>query len=506
MEPSRSYSLVEEINSIIISLSDEKISKQTITSAVEKIMAYIISHFSSTNANIGNSLKTLEDRLKQSKFESLTIRVYHATTEFIFKKNIQHLDEYLKQWAEQSNHIERRDEAQNTIMTYFKNKIEILLDLKNLNLTELPNIFNLFFMSNRLPTELNLSRNRLTSLPMEIFQIDRLRNLNLSHNSALTGIPMEILNLNPRCIVDLSGTSLSQGVLNNLRTATEVPGYQGPRISYSMFDVNPRGIETKSIEDSLKGLYEIAKKPYVPFLPGNGIDENELKSWLSRLSYMADYKASPKRREWLVSKVLDYLTLADKNPKFRESFGITIVGAAETCGDRVALSILKVGINYRLATIDTSNLKELAEFHVRGVWATNLLENIAREKILILPFFDEIEVYLGYQVMLKTRLQLPIDIEEMLYFTCSALTEKDLEQATLFVSEKLENESARLEFLINEKKWLKALSEKYPIEYQGLDKEKEASSEKAETQEESNQVQEKFRQGLIELTKCALTE
>jgi Leucine-rich repeat (LRR) protein len=372
------------------------------------------------------------------------------------------------------------------------------LDLCNNGLITIPSEINQLINL----VELNLKNNRIRTIPPEIGQLDKLICLNLQ-TTRLTGIPSEILHLSKECMICLDGTPLSQAILENFRTIMAAPGYAGPRISYSMVNANPRGIEPKSIEDSLKGLYEIAQRFYVPFLPGNGIDENELKSWLSRLSYMADYKASPERRQWLVAKVLDYLALADKDPKFRESFGITIVGAAETCGDRVALSIIKIGIDYRLTTIDISNLKELADFLIRGVWATNLLEGIAREKIPTLPFFDEIEVYLGYPVKLKERLQLPIDVDEMLYFTCSALTEEDLEQAALSVIAKLESEVARFDFLVTEKKWQKALSEKYPFEYQSLIDERAMSEEKVPTKNYTH-LQESFKVGLIDLTKRAL--
>jgi hypothetical protein len=51
------------------------------------------------------------------------------------------------------------------------------------------------------------------------------------------------------------------------------------------------------------------------------------------------------------------------------------------------------------------------------------LEQIAREKVKTLRFVDEIEVYLAYPVKLKERLDLQIDVKDMLYFGCSGVTE-----------------------------------------------------------------------------------
>lgn len=65
-----------------------------------------------------------------------------------------------------------------------------------------------------------------------------------------------------------------------------------------------------------------------------------------------------------------------------------------------------------------------------------MLETIARNKIPTLSFFDELKVYLGYPIKLKQQLDIPIDAQGMLYFSCSVLKPKDLQEAKDFVLSK----------------------------------------------------------------------
>lgn len=355
--------------------------------------------------------------------------------------------------------------------------------------------------------ELELNNNELRTLPGEIGQLSNLRKLNLNYNWALTGIPMEMLNLNRECIIDISqGMSLSQTVLDNLRSIVTAPGYTGPKFSYSMAHTIPQDLQRKTIEESLASLYKIVGRPYEKLnnIPGEDVREPALKAWLSRLSYMSDYKASPEKKRWLAENILGYLQLADKDKDFRQVFNGIIDGAAVTCGDRVALSVVHLGIHHKLATIDLSNMKELAHFLIRGVFAMSLLEEIARNKVPTLPFFDEIEVYLGYPVMLKDKLQLPIDIQGMLHFNSSALTQRDLEDAASFVEKKLNDENACLDFLITDDKWLKSLSLNFPQEYASIENERSKGGEAATSKEELIQLQTKRNQSLVELSKQAL--
>ena len=327
----------------------------------------------------------------------------------------------------------------------------------------------------------------------------------MAYNYSLSGLPTEILNLPSTCYIELTGCGLSPTVIERLRAAADAPGYQGPRISYSIREAS-RDNSNQSVEELLKGLYGDAGQPYerLSNIPGEIVTDKTLQPWLSRLSYMKDYSNSPARKQWLVTNILKYLKLAAENLEFRRQFAAIINDASETCGDRMALSILHLGIAYKLATVDLRDMKALADFLGRGVWAIEMLEVCARQKISTFLLFDEIEVYLAYPVMLKERLHLPIDVEEMLYFGFSALTAGDLNAAEGFVNGSLTNKEAYYNFLIHHDKWKEALVLNYPVGYANLERSKDQETEAAVTEDAYEAIKARYETGLIELTKKAL--
>jgi hypothetical protein len=155
--------------------------------------------------------------------------------------------------------------------------------------------------------------------------------------------------------------------------------------------------------------------------------------------------------------ILSHLDLAERNEGFRHCFFTIIDGAAATCGDRVALSVLHLGIVNRSLTLDKTNLKGFADFLIHGPWMLEQLEGVAREKVKTLRFVDEIEVYLAYPVKLKERLRLQIDVEDMLYFGCSGVTEHDLENAARGIEGVLQETDAVANILVQRQDWIEAL-------------------------------------------------
>ena len=105
---------------------------------------------------------------------------------------------------------------------------------------------------------------------------------------------------------------------------------------------------------------------------------------------MADYNVGGERQKNLAKSVVGYLEKANEDPDFRSTFLAVINDAAETCGDRMALSVINLSIAHQIQTNDLSDMKSLAHLLTRGVWTMKTLENIAREKVKSLPFVDEI--------------------------------------------------------------------------------------------------------------------
>ncbi len=295
-----------------------------------------------------------------------------------------------------------------------------------------------------------------------IISLHNLQGLDLAFTS-LTSLPIEIFDLPSTCTVDITGCPFSSSVLERIRERTSSPDYNGPRISHS---INDRVTTTsdRPLEELLPELYNLINKPQPQFsaLLQSSINAASLATWLGRIAYTADFQKGKESQVKLALKIAEYLELAENDPAFREHFFRVIENAATTCGDKVTLSIIYLGIARRLAKTSLDDIAGLSYLLIHGVWAIDELEKIAREKIATLPFFDEVEVYLGYFIKLRERLNLPLDVEEMLYWRCSSLSQTDIENAYNAVSAKIQSVQNQAEFLVSQPIWIKALTKKDP--------------------------------------------
>jgi hypothetical protein len=354
---------------------------------------------------------------------------------------------------------------------------------------------------------LYLSSNQLTPIPSEIGQLQKLRALDISRNTTMQGLANELLHLTHNCEIRLDETGFSQHVLNNLQQACNTPGYQGPRISFSMEHMEQRhNGELKPLDTLIAELFSVLEEDAKDFPKLNELSNEQkgtIRSWLSRLSDTADYKRKGEFQKTFVKQIVGYLQQANDNDSFRDKFLIIIDGATKTCGDRVSLSILHVGIAARLCKI--KDIQLLSQFLVQTVWPVQMLEEIARKKTETLNFFDEIEVYLGYPIMLRERLGLEIDVQEMLYFRCSALTQQDLNAAAEYVEMQQQDEEAACAFLSEQEDWKVALRAPYPERCEEIDEENYQELEAAgEDQGKLDQLDKNLQQRWKALTAWAL--
>jgi hypothetical protein len=204
------------------------------------------------------------------------------------------------------------------------------------------------------------------------------------------------------------------------------------------------------IEKILKTFVRFNDNQQQPLDTKNIKNTTNLRLWLNRISYIKEFK-SPTTNTTLTSRVLKYVEMANSNPEFREMFELVISDAAETCGDRMALSVVKLDVLYQLA--DTKEEAKREKILINGVWTLSILEDVARQKVEQLRvsrcMVDEIEVYLAYPIRLKERLGIPIVLSDMLYYGMSHVTESDLEFAEEMVRSTVTNEELRKEFLEN---------------------------------------------------------
>lgn len=370
----------------------------------------------------------------------------------------------LNRWARNESRetdSEWRKAREEIIYSYVNNKPTLLL--RDCGLHSLPDIFDHPHF-NRLES-ICLQNNQLTVLPTSIGNLQSLLSLSFYNNPTLATLPEEILQLPSTCTVCICNCNFSESFLERLSDIVNAPGYSGPEICYSMTHFYPLG-ETPSIEESLKKFYTIIGKEYNE-LP-NIVALPSLSVWMYKLSGTADFKNRTLQTAFITT-IIEYLERANKDPSFREVLSATILDAVNTCGDRVALSIVKLGVTYKLSIINSKDIQGLHHLLIRGVWTLELLHQLARQKIQALRIFDEIEVYLGYPIALKESLNIPIDIKNMLYFRCSMLTPKDLELAKNTVLNAIHNEEEHINFLIQQPQWLEALKANYKERFTAIE-------------------------------------
>lgn len=136
------------------------------------------------------------------------------------------------------------------------------------------------------------------------------------------------------------------------------------------------------------------------------------------------------------SSVTEWLSRLETDPALRGDTFTLSVGATESCEDRVSHTFNRMR-QLRL-TSDVAGgayderLPELLTL-ARGMFRLDQLETISAEHARAIPDADEVEVYLGYQVMLRERLALPLDTADMRWFVASDVTPEDLDRAEVRV-------------------------------------------------------------------------
>lgn len=344
-------------------------------------------------------------------------------------------------------------------------------------------------------------KSAIITLPSTIENLTKLRVLSLKECYSLRALPNEILKLPFRCRLDLERCRLSNLVRDRLIRAARAEGYRGPRICF-LSEGSSKETLHLSIETALTATFFNANEEPLPLINLLNLDEQQtetITNWLNRLRDTADANSAGK--SGFYRTIIGYLQLAENHSEFRELFLQILQDASLTCGDRVSLSILHLGIAARKVMCDKSDLKMYVEL-LKGLKALELLEKVARAKVETLPFVDEIEVYLGYPVKLKDALNLPIDIDFMRFYGCSGITEADLQSAKAFVLSAISNPDLLLAEFVKNDDWVKALKSKYSDQFALI----EISKEQALDADEPNyiEIEKDYHQALISLSKEAL--
>lgn len=179
---------------------------------------------------------------------------------------------------------------------------------------------------------------------------------------------------------------------------------------------------------------------------------------LRDLTRTADYQNSEDSRRDLARRVVDVLGALEHSAELREQCFAAAREGLGTCGDRVALTFSDVEVATQASRLkdDPGGLQKLA----RGLFRLDLVNQIALERInagrshvaelgmqVVQPAaqsdVDEVEVALGYRILLAEALELPGQPRRMLYERCANLDEERLEAARRRVLQ-LERQSPEL--------------------------------------------------------------
>ena len=154
----------------------------------------------------------------------------------------------LDEWETRGRASEKRMEAVRRILRFLSSQFMSTLDLSDLNLEDLPPIFDKEPIVNRL-SELNLNNNRLEALPLDVCHIEQLTVLRLNKNKlthlppeigmlegleelyleknyGLTQVPTQIFSLPFGCKINLEVSSLTLSTIKLISDfiSSEVPG------------------------------------------------------------------------------------------------------------------------------------------------------------------------------------------------------------------------------------------------------------------------------------------
>lgn len=172
--------------------------------------------------------------------------------------------------------------------------------------------------------------------------------------------------------------------------------------------------------------------------------------------------------------ILDTLALL-KEKAHEELFKEVIPKACATCGDRISLSILQLGIVKKIFGLDKTNPLAVATL-LEKVWFLDLLEQIATTKNLEFRArdldVDPLEVYLAYPLELKQKLDLPIDVSQMRFLTLSCLVKTDFASAYESVIKQKKEKKPFLDYLICHQTWIETLEKVETLKMEEIKAEK----------------------------------
>lgn len=306
---------------------------------------------------------------------------------------------------------------------------------------------------------LDVSFNGLRSLPASIGRLSKLRRLDLDNNQ-LESIPECLFQLSSNCTVNLERNNLSLETVEQLRSTTRDPNYRGPRFLVSIHNrpaVHFQAQRQMSLQTLLNDWCEAGS---VQLLMSRLTEKqrNDLWDWLVGLMATEDYRTQETVVKEKARSILKWLSEEKDGTNLQIAYQV-LAEATSSCGDRVALSVNTLSRHIQLCQIGQLSLEELKNLII-GLKRLDRLHQMAEEKCAQMRLVDPIEVYLYYESKLKDDLELPCEVEGMLFAKVVNITDEELLRAKKDILEETTAVKQRA-LLLESPNWRQAL-EKEP--------------------------------------------
>ncbi len=308
--------------------------------------------------------------------------------------------------------------------------------------------------------QLSFTGNLIHTVPDELYNLPNLERFSCARNY-LTSLPTSLLsNSNPQLNSHGDLVWLPTVNAHNTTTAIHLQTSQVLQNPQSTVNTNdPLDVFITASNDSTFKNFNLE------WLKSSGHDElyaNTLQ-WLNSLKSTLEF-TNQNTRPFFASRVLGILLFAKNNPRYFDTFKAFLIGALESCVDRAASPINY--LEFQKLILESKD-KSVGNFItlMKSGFALELLNQFSKNFMKSHPQADEVEVYLGFQTMLKDVLNLPT-LKSMNFFVYSAIKKEDLNNAIAFVENAWQDLTKLTEYFIEQEVWVEKLKNDYRKEFE----------------------------------------
>ncbi len=407
------------------------------------------------------------------------------------------IKEALKSWIEDAPEEPGRIIAKERILDFIGSPMRgaSLLNLSDLGISNLPNVFHLPVFQRKELKKLDISKNPIDAIDLSqqthlehlIASKTNLSNIDLScvkklqcislANCHLEALPIELIHLST-ALPALTSVILSGNI--QLREMYNV--FQPDWITFLM-----------QREDLYKGFFRYFDgSPYDPikalaFTTILSIEDlNDLTLWGANLMERSG-KYPPAQKEELSKLIPKYFSLAGENALFREKFLEILRDTGDVCIDALSLSLMLLNIEeitLKINPLDPISNKAfldvISKFSLIRHYAQNKIHAL-RDRDIATETFER-DIFYYYTAKLSLDLNLPFQITHDSYGHITHVKEEDLAKAKDEIQALFENEDqSHLEYC-KIWAWNEMLQIYFPKQYGTIENETRAALEGSEDQ------------------------